>query len=297
MIGPHVAFKLPGGGLARVAPGGIIGRTSSASLRLADPRVSEAHALVSLRGREFRLLGLRGRIEVDGQEEGEVILLSGQRIRLGGAVEVEVTDVVISDRILALEFAGEVRELCADTYSLVLGPPPDLVPRFVPDAAAWVWSTDDGWMMREDGRDPGRLTAGSSLLLAGSLLVTAIVVAARAVGSTTAGVDGPLQLVCRTTTVHVHRRSRQAVTVDARAGQLLSELALMGAPVAWATAAEILWPDELDSQKLRRNFDAVLARLRARLREAGIREDLVRLDGRGNIEAFLHPDDQVIDEA
>ena len=47
----------------------------------------------------------------------------------------------------------------------------------------------------------------------------------------------------------------------------------------------------------RKSWDRALARLRERLREAGLREDLVRPDGRGNVELFLRPGDQVVDEA
>ena len=296
MTGPHVAFKLPTGLVVRVAPGGIIGRTSSASLRLPDPRVSEAHALVSLRGREFRILALRGRTEVDGEEETEVIAAPGQRLTFGGAITVEIDHVEVGDRVLAVEFGGELRELCADSYSVVAGPPPDLLPRFVADALAWIWSTDDGWMLSDGSSPPRRMSAGITMN-AGELQFSTVLVAPSGSGSTTGGPSPSITLVCRTTTVHIHQRSRLPVTVDARAGLLLSELALMRAPAPWAAAAGLLWPDQPDAHKLRRNFDAVIARLRTRLREAGVREDLIRTDGRGNVEVFLHPGDEVVDEA
>ena len=38
----------------------------SAALHLDDPRVSEAHAMVSIRGSELKLLALRGRFQIDG---------------------------------------------------------------------------------------------------------------------------------------------------------------------------------------------------------------------------------------
>jgi hypothetical protein len=48
---------------------------------------------------------------------------------------------------------------------------------------------------------------------------------------------------------------------------------------------------------LRRRWDVHLGRLRAKLREARIREDLVRPDGRGNLELVLAPRDVVEDQA
>ena len=44
------------------------------------------------------------------------------------------------------------------------------------------------------------------------------------------------------------------------------------------------------------NWDAALARLRARLREGQIRTDLVRMVGAGRAELFLGPEDRVTDE-
>lgn len=41
------------------APGDLIGRLPGAALQIADPRVSEAHAMVSLRAGELVLLALR----------------------------------------------------------------------------------------------------------------------------------------------------------------------------------------------------------------------------------------------
>jgi pSer/pThr/pTyr-binding forkhead associated (FHA) protein len=45
-----VRLRLPDGSTTTLAPGDIIGRMASAALVLDDGRVSEAHAMVSLRG-------------------------------------------------------------------------------------------------------------------------------------------------------------------------------------------------------------------------------------------------------
>lgn len=47
--------------------GDLIGRLWSAALCLSDPRVSEAHAMVSLREGQLRLLALRGLFAIDGK--------------------------------------------------------------------------------------------------------------------------------------------------------------------------------------------------------------------------------------
>lgn len=60
--------------------------------------------------------------------------------------------------------------------------------------------------------------------------------------------------------------------------------------------AQSLWPDADDRAQLRRRWDVQLARLRARLRAAGIGGELVRPDGKGNFELVLGAEDTVVDE-
>lgn len=294
---PAVQFLLDDGQHVSVPVGGLIGRSEAASLRIVDPRVSEVHAMVALRGRELRLLSLRGYYTVDGHPDDDVPLAVGQRLLFGGAFGCVVSDVSVPARVLALEFADQLRELCAESYSFVARPTPELVPRFLADAAAWLWATELGWSLRVAGGAATALKPGRMWTIDGVNVSVREISLAETSGQATVGPREALRLVCRTTTVHIHRPRREPVTVDARAGQLLSELALMRVPVEWSVAARLLWPEEHDPGRLRRNFDAVLARLRARLREAGVREDLVRTDGRGNVEAFLERADEVVDEA
>jgi hypothetical protein len=56
-----------------------------------------------------------------------------------------------------------------------------------------------------------------------------------------------------------------------------------------------LWPDEADATLLRKRFDVLLGRLRARLREARIGADRVRTTGTGQVELLLLPGDVVED--
>ncbi|PCC68487.1 hypothetical protein SAMN02745121_08368 [Nannocystis exedens] len=57
-----------------------------------------------------------------------------------------------------------------------------------------------------------------------------------------------------------------------------------------------LWGKEMDRIALRKNFDTTMNRLRARLKEGEVREDVVVLDGKGNVELMLHPHDRVLDQ-
>jgi pSer/pThr/pTyr-binding forkhead associated (FHA) protein len=76
---PHVRLTLPDGSVRELEHGDLIGRLWSAALVIDDPRISEAHALVSLREGGFWLLSLRRKIAVGGRPVSEVRLEPASR--------------------------------------------------------------------------------------------------------------------------------------------------------------------------------------------------------------------------
>lgn len=292
---PQVTLRVVGSEPVVVAPGGFIGRLQTAALRIPDPRVPEAAGLVSLRGRELHLLALRGELSVEGVPEDDVVLEAGLVVRVAGAVDIEVVAVDLPERVLALRFPGQVRELCASVYSLILEPQPDLVPSFVEGAPARVWSTAEGWSI-DVGSGAESVRAGRSWDVAGIRIDAVEVALGEAATAPTVAGQEPLTIVARTTSVHIQRSRRPPVTVDGLPGQLLSELAMIKSAVAWEVIAGELW-GRRDPSRHRMSWDRALRRLRMQLREAGVRDDLVRADGRGNVECFLYPGDRVVDEA
>lgn len=271
----------------------------TAAARLQDPRVSEAHGLVSLRGRELRLLALRGELRVGGQPEDDVILAVGLRIQLAPDLEVEVVDLRCPEEVTAVTVDDEPPlELSARAYSLVSAPHVELVPHYVPDAPALVWANGEDWTIRIGDRPPEPLRVGSSFVVEGTRLgVTRVPIAQAGAERTVTTRPVALTLVVRYTSVHVLRDRRQPFVVDGLPARLLTEVALLGAPAEWSVAAGQIWPAETDAVRLRQGWDRALRRLRSRLREGGVREDLVRADGCGNVELFLFPGDRVVDEA
>ena len=141
-----VCLRLPDGSVDHLAPGDIIGRVWTAALRLDDPHVSEAHALVSLRGRSLRLLALRGRFLVDGQASSETELLPGQRLRFSPETELTVLSVELPEQVMGIEGDSLPPQILAGTCSLSLWPHPRLSPGSLADADAILWSTGDGWL-------------------------------------------------------------------------------------------------------------------------------------------------------
>ena len=303
MSTPLVRFRTPDGELVDVAAGGFLGRSQGASLRLDDPLVSEAHALVSLRGRKLKLLTLRGSMEVDGKRLPEIVLEPGQRILLAQGVAVEVEGVELPSHVLALTgLSAQPEELSAAVYSIVVRPPPglsELVVGFQASASAHVYSTSEGWRIRLRDRAPEAVEAGASWEIDG-VTVGALALSIESAGSKSTVFAGriyaPVRIVARYETVHLEAQGHPSLVITGVPARILSELCAMGAPAPWEVVANEVWRDEEDHRALRQNWDRNLRSLRAKLRQSGFREDLVRPDGKGNVELFLMPDDVVVND-
>jgi len=292
----YARVELRDGRVVDLPPGAIIGRMPQATLRLGDPRISEAHALVSLRRTELKLLSLRGRFQVDGVSVAEAALKAGTRIDFGGDLVLEVLAVSLPDSVDAIR--GDALPLQAlPPVTAILEARDDLIIGFLPEADALLWSDGDGLHLRLAGQDDREVQGGDSFSVGTRTFFIEEVLLADAGSSITLRQPDhePLQLVLRYDSVHI-RVGAQTVLVDGIAARILSELALMRVPVEWRTAAQEVWPEVSDEVALRRNWDAGLARLRRRLLDGGVRTDLVRLVGRGRVEIFLGPRDRVVDE-
>lgn len=293
-------LQLPDGTLRELAPGDIIGRLPSAALFLDDERISEAHALVSLRGTELKILALRGRLLVDGKPAHEAVLEEGLVVEPAPGLELTVASVTLPDAVLAIEADGMPRQVPPGTGSIVLGQRPTLLPRHVGDAAAWVWAVGDGWRVRIGNGAPRELRVGDSFDVHGVTFRAVQIPLARAGRDNTRGAPAtpaPLTIVARYDVVHVWAEGGGEAHFDGVLARILSELASIGAPVAWEVVAAQTWPKEPERSALRARWDVCLSRVRRRLRQAGLRDDLVRAAGIGLIELHLRPGDRVQDES
>jgi len=286
--------------MVKATPGSILGRLSSASVRIDDPRVSEAHALVSLRGSELKLLTLRGSLRVEGRRDADVVLEAGLRIYLARGVELKVVAVELPSSMTALQIRsqgrpfGEQVELTRSVYSVLPQPEPQIVPRYVQSAPAHVWNTSDGWCIRLSGQERVQLTAGASFEVAG-FSVSVIDVPLPEAGITETVVSNrsytTLQIIDRDGTIHIHPQGKRSMVLNGKPAQIISELLCMEVLAPWYVVAGEIWPRTRELKVLRRNWDQCLNRLRKKLREGGIRDNLVNADGTGNIELFLLPGD------
>lgn len=109
------------------------------------------------------------------------------------------------------------------------------------------------------------------------------------------GVAAPIRLVSRFDTVTIHREGQPPFVLGGQLARILAELVSMGGLAEWDTLAREVWPEERDVGARRRRWDVSLARLRQKLRDAGVRGDLLRPDGAGRLELVRYPDDVVED--
>ena len=258
--------------------------------------------MVSLRRGALHLLALRRLIALDGTPLKEVRLAVGQVIDLADGVALVVEHVEVPPMVLALRAPGLGLRPLGSVASIVLGPPLSVVGRFVPGAAACLWSVGAAYRLRiADGSAGGGdhpATAGGAFTIAATrfdLVLAPLAAASPATTELLGGVGEPLRLVAHYDTVEVHRSGHPPVIVGGQGARLLSELVTYAGPISWDECARQIWPDDAEPLSLRHRWDVALGRLRRKLREAGLRADLLLADGAGQIQLRLYAADVVED--
>lgn len=295
----YAKIRLPDGNRRDLGSGDIIGRMATAALVLDDARVSEAHALITLRAGELRLLPLRGRCAVDGDLVSEAVLEPDMVIEPAPGLELLVEEVQLPESVMALQGEALPLQVLNAVVSLRTHPVPALLPRYVGDADAHIWATGAEWRVRVGEGPAEPLWPGRELLINGRRFVALTASLERAVQSPTRAAGGhsqPLRVIARFDTVHIQRGAELLLVLDGLAARLVSELVTAQVPIDWDTLAGGLWRDSSDRNVLRRRWDVLLARLRRKLRTAGVPTDLVRASGNGLVELLLRPGDALVDE-
>ena len=301
---PSALLRVRSLGVAAVLhPGSLIGRLPTAELSIADPRVSEAHALVSLRERSLKLLALRGPLAVDGHDVDTVELRPRTSIELADGLVIDVESVNLPTHALMLCGAvpGAV-ELRAAVYSLLDDDAQHgsvrIVVGFVENAAGHLWYSGTRLWLRLAGRSAQPLDVGDTWTIGPSTLRVIRVPLGDTPDTLTDGPQprGGLVVHARYSTVHIFRAGSTSV-LTGKPANLVSELVrFAGKPIPWLILSQQIWGQTVDRALLRKSFDTTIARLRVQLHELGLRDDLVGLDGSGNVELILHPGDRTVDE-
>ena len=293
-----VRLLLPNGAVHVLPLGGFLGRSVHCALRIDDPAISEAHALLSWRGGELRLIALRRRLAVQGQPVEETRVFEGDEIELAPGFVIEVLEVVLPAHVLVLEGPGLPTQLLPDVAAIGLGPPPTLSARTMPDAAAILWQSPDapppGARIRlADGAeitpDPdGYFTLGTTRFRIRATPTGSVADAATGRPSEREAllvrIDGDV--------VHLRVGSRE-VDFQGVQGRLLRLLAVAGVAYDWAPLASRVWTDRADWDLLRSRLDTTVSRIRRRLKTVGFAPSLLRTNGAGGFVLALEPRDVV----
>jgi hypothetical protein len=289
-----VLLRAPDGTVHELGHGDLIGRVWTAALPLDDARVSEAHAMVSLRQGELRLLALRARFAIDGEPHRELVLQEGQVIELARGVPLVVQEVRLPAQVLALAGPDLPLTPLPSACWLTLKPQPRLLPKPSAAAVAAIWFTG-GWRAQVGEGPVQELRPGDRLVVGDRTFEAVLQSTEEPDGATRIAdrFDAPLRIVCHYDTVVVERQGVTALTLSGNYGRLVSELAEIGAPVKWTAVARELWGDEIDAPLVRRRWDMLLNRLRRKLRDRSLRPDLVRSDGGGRVLLHLQAGDVV----
>ena len=280
---------LPSGAEVELSPGDMIGRLAHAALSIADPSVSEAHALVSLRAGRLMLLALRRRFEVDGQSRDEVVLEPGLEIGLGASVRLLVLEVALPESVLGVRLPG----LPAIPLPPVISLFAERLPRtkLGYDARAdIVLFTDGPRFFASTPGDPAREVSVGAVLEARDTRFELVAVPIRDVEALDTAVEtarAPCMWTLNFDIVKVLRGGEELLSLTGHTARVVSELAPHDQPVPWESIARAIWRDDADVHTLRRRWDMALGRMRHKLREAHLPTDIVRVDGRGNVELQL----------
>jgi hypothetical protein len=293
--------RTPSAAVMELPAGALIGRMPRSELYIADGRISEAHAMVSLRGQELLLLPLRGRLSVGGKVVPQVALKEGLRVELAPELELEVLEVVLPVEVLAIEVTGQPAQVLLGTSSvMVRGQTCELVPGWEPGAVARLWPQGPGCQLQRANLPAEPLEAGARVSLGPGVELRTFAWPLGLAGAEPTQLDvtdAPLRIVTRFHSAQVWRQGQELCTFSGTQAQCLSELVRFGGPTPWNIVARELWPEAIDEVLLRGRWDTTLSRVRARLRAAGVGRELVRSTHAGHVELALRPDDVLIDEA
>lgn len=273
-----------------LVPGDYVGRSPRARLQAGDPHVSEAHALVSLRGGSLRLLALRGRLRLGSAFVNEVELRPGVCVELAPGVTATCEGVQLPPRVMAIDVEGLGEVPLTGTTSIQRGPPPRVVSGVVDGAIAVLWRKGHQWFARDE-RGKDRAWFDGFVLMDSNPRIVATEVPTSGAGCTmTVPVSGPVRRLRRLGNDVVVRDPEAGVEtpIGGVPGRILAAVLASTDPLHWTDCCAQVWPgDRADAASLRNRLDVGLARLRARLRELETSQIAVAFDGEGHLRAMV----------
>lgn len=279
-----------------MGPGEFIGRSDLASMCLDDPRVSEAHAMVSLRGQSLKLLALRGRFRVGGKVRAEITLRAGMSLELAQGLEIECVSISLPRALLGLQSEGLPVMMLMGTMTLHLEHTPRVTPGYDATGDVVFWAVGAQWRASIQGAAPRGISIGDTLEIDGTHLeIVAVPLEDAAHTRTRRTLRTPLCFRSLGDAVRIEREDAPDLLISGIPGKICAALVDDGPTLNWRDVTSRVWPNDASMEAaLRRRFDAGLARLRSKLEQvSALQEEFIELDGAGMISLKLTEQDQM----
>ncbi|MBX2801857.1 MAG: hypothetical protein KTR31_29530 [Myxococcales bacterium] len=264
---PSVVFVLPDERRVRMLPGDVLGRGRRSDVVVQDPRVSEAHAMVSLRRGGLWWLPLRP--GVHGQVGPDVLLAPGASVTVLDELQLRVESLTLPATVDVLQ-VDHGAPIVLDHPEWHIAASGDARPGPHREAVAVLWRTDGRWWCR-GGEGPARqLAAGVGMVVGGRQLHLGAV-PSDSQGSFTADNQPvpPVRIRSWEGFSEVGLGSLAPVRLTGnphRVFRLLARLVPDGGTVHWQEVASRLWPHSDWSS----NWYTNLPRIREQLRKKGL---------------------------
>lgn len=281
-----------------LGPGALIGRANTATLYIDDPRVSEAHAMVSLRDHCLKLISLRGRFRHQGKVMHEIQLVPEMRLELAEGVEVVCEEVHLPSSVVGLTiWPGPLQVPLSGTTTIhVKGSDASIRRGYDPTGDLIVWSTGQRWSAKVKGQQRRTLTSGDLISLEHvRIQVVDMPLADLDKGQTRSHLRAGALLKCTAHQVIITPDVGASHVISGIPGRILSSVLRRGNAAQWTQIVSDVWPDDRSiPSSLRRRFDAGLRRLRDSMQVVFPgSDDMLMLDGAGVLILQLGKDDRV----
>lgn len=274
--------------LYTLVPGELIGRSDQAAICLDDPRISEAHAMVSLRGQGLKLLPLRGRFRVDGETVHEVLLSAGLCVELAPDLFMLCVEVILPNSVLSVVFSNLPRIVPSGTTTLYLTPRPRIKHGYDPSGAAILWAVGGRWRIHLAERgETLELESDLTMELGGERLeLRQVPLLDTVYPSTRSTLEDPpkLERCGNGVKAWLDGPEERCVLITGIPGKICAALLDAGNSASVQEIIEVVWEGDLSTPSaLRKRFDMGLSRLRERFTELGFEAAMIQLDGTGTL--------------
>lgn len=282
---------------AVLGPGDFIGRSEVAALCLDDPRVSEAHAMVSLRDGSLKLIALRGRFRQGEEVLSEAVLRPGVVLEFARDVHLVCEQVHMPDEVLGLLINAELKVMLTHTMTLYTSENMMIKRGYDPRGGAIFWTTGSLWRVQIADQPSLTLEQGQTFIVDQTRIeVIAIPLDRIAQTHTRNSLRSPLRFTCHDTHVEIARVNEPTIKVSGVPGRILLSLLRRQGTASYQEIVKEVWPHDVSTNlSLRRRFDTGIRRLRTHLGHVLPVDEtqFIQLDGTGVVTLFLSPRDEI----